>query len=147
MFELNLIYDTSQQTEIEPSVLLDNICNYVSKEYRIKTTDNNIAITLATSFKSRLKQFRTIYKGKFEVRDSKITLSYEINLLVPLIISIVAILLTITHLFGLLVFVALALQEVVRISVLYDTSQKMLKDITANTDLPITTKFKSIRFD
>ena len=148
MFGLNLIYETSKQTDIESSVLFDTICNYVGKEYRIfKSPDNKIVITLIERFKSRSKQFRTIYKGKFEVRDSKITLSYEINLLIPLIISIIGILLTLTHLFRLLVFVVLALQELIRINVLHDTSQRMLTEITANTDHPITTKFKTIRID
>ncbi len=148
MLGLNLTYETSQQTDIEPSVLMENVYNYVGKEYLIiKNTDNKIAITLVERFKSRSKQFRTIYKGKFEVRDSKIALSYEINLLLPLIISIIAILLTLTHFFGLLVFLGLALQELIRISVLHDTSPKILREITANTDQPITTKFKSLRID
>ncbi|OKS85640.1 hypothetical protein [Mucilaginibacter polytrichastri] len=153
MFELNLKYETSQQTDIEQSVLMDNIFNYIKKEYQIlERTDHKIVVTFNTGsgllWMSRSKQTRTIKDGRFDVGEAKITFTYYLDILPDIIFISIGILLGVfadSRAFMLPILPTVML--IFRIRALRTSSRDILWGITSNSTQPITTKFKSIRFD
>jgi hypothetical protein len=153
MFELNLKYETSQQTDIEPSILVDKIFIYLKNDYKIlEKTDHKVAFAFNNGsgmlYMSKSNRFKVIQDGIFEIHDGIVTLTYYENIIFYILFISVGLFFTaVANRYALMLSILPTIELLSKIRTLKRSSRIMIKYITSNSPLPTTTKFKSIRLD
>jgi len=136
---MKLNFRVSQTTNLESRIVIGLILLKLKDEkYRVTKVTNDAVAFDDYSWKitSNIKAFSRLGSGVFEIKPSDegnvVELRYHIWIIAPLVIITIAVVVGIVdnvYGFSIIAFLLFSIQELVRIGVLKETSNTMLKEI------------------
>jgi hypothetical protein len=136
---MNLKYQVSQTTHLEPGVVLGLIMlKLKDKNYRVISSANNSVVfdDGKKMIRSNIEAFGRFTNGKVEIRTSEkenlLVFSFKVAVWFPSLIVLGALIFGVInsiYIFPLVAFLVFGLQEFVRIGILKGNAEEILKEI------------------